>query len=317
MIDKIEIFKFHESDRERWDLFVENSYEKNFLYSRAFLDYHGERFNDNSLFILDEKEGVLGILPAAIVGNKFISHPGLPYAGLLLHTKTSQTSWLKILDSINRFVTKTTNCKTFIYKLRPKIFRSSMFEEEAIACSKQSLVDRSTGINSYIDYQLGYKFSKGRRHSVKKGKNADLKFKKIKLTSEFWALQSRVLEANHGVKPTHSFEDMLFIEKNFPENIDISIVTKNDQIVAGCVLFLFDRVAHTQYMFNTEIGRNISALDYLISCKIEKFQSSKFFFSFGVSTIENGSKINYGLMRQKEAFGAGSGLNEIFTWKIK
>ena len=110
---------------------------------------------------------------------------------------------------------------------------------------------------------------------------------------------------------------MLFIEKNFPENIDISIVTKNDQIVAGCVLFLFDRVAHTQYMFNTEIGRNISALDYLISCKIEKFQSSKFFFSFGVSTIENGSKINYGLMRQKEAFGAGSGLNEIFTWKIK
>lgn len=317
MIDKIEIRQFDKSDKDRWDLFVESSNEKNFLYTRAFLDYHGERFNDNSLVIMDKNGVLIGILPAAIVEKKFISHPGLPYAGLLVHEKISQTSWLTMIDAVNNFVTKTTKCEAFIYKLKPKIFRNSMFEEESIACSKQLLLDRSTGINSYIDYKLGYKFSKGRRHSVKKGKNADLKYQNIKLTSEFWALQSHVLETNHGVQPTHSLEDMLLIEERFPENIDISIVTKNDQTVAGCVLFLFDNVAHTQYMFNTEIGRNISALDYLMSCNIEIYSGQKSFFSFGVSTINNGEDINYGLMRQKEAFGAGSGLNEIFTWKIE
>lgn len=41
---------------EKWNLFVKNSKNSLFMHNRNFMDYHADRFEDNSLMFYDNEE---------------------------------------------------------------------------------------------------------------------------------------------------------------------------------------------------------------------------------------------------------------------
>lgn len=74
-------------------------------------------------------------------------------------------------------------------------------------------------------------------------------------------------------------------------------------MIAGTLLFAYGSVVHTQYMFASERGREIGALDLVISQVISDFAATHVWLDFGISSEDGGRFLNEGLIAQKEGFG--------------
>ena len=65
-----------------WDEFVGRSRQGTFLFERAYMDYHQDRFADHSLMVY-RKARLFALLPANATDGVLWSHQGLTYGGLL------------------------------------------------------------------------------------------------------------------------------------------------------------------------------------------------------------------------------------------
>ena len=57
-----------------------------FLHTRAFLAYHGDRFEDASLTLADDGGRLVGVMPAAVDPRdrgRVTSHPGATFGGIV------------------------------------------------------------------------------------------------------------------------------------------------------------------------------------------------------------------------------------------
>lgn len=82
--------QYNIKDKEIWNEFVLNSKQGTFLLNRNYMDYHSDRFDDNSLMFYDTKDRLTAILPANIKDNVLQSHQGLSYGGLSYEKKQKQ-----------------------------------------------------------------------------------------------------------------------------------------------------------------------------------------------------------------------------------
>jgi hypothetical protein len=60
----IEILSYSPGHESTWEQFCADAVNATFLHTRRFLSYHGDRFQDLSVLIV-ESEKVVGIFPAA------------------------------------------------------------------------------------------------------------------------------------------------------------------------------------------------------------------------------------------------------------
>jgi hypothetical protein len=109
-----------------------------------------------------------------------------------------------------------------------------------------------------------------------------------------------------NTKPVHTVSEITLLKNYFPENILLFGAFKQSELIAGIVIFDFDQVIHTQYMANSDEGRKIGALDFINHTIIEKYKTQKQYYSFGISTEDNGRFLNTGLIQQKEMMGSRS-----------
>ena len=71
-----EIIRYSGEQKTAWNQFVSNSKNGTFLFDRNYMDYHSNRFEDNSLMVY-RKGKLYSLLPANKVGNVLYSHQGL------------------------------------------------------------------------------------------------------------------------------------------------------------------------------------------------------------------------------------------------
>ncbi len=95
--------RYEEQDREAWEKLVAASWNGTFLHQRKFLAYHGNRFQDLSLLVANNKGHTVGVLPAALdpAGTDgVLSHPGLTYGGLVHNGALRGAAMLEALQAI-------------------------------------------------------------------------------------------------------------------------------------------------------------------------------------------------------------------------
>ena len=83
-----EIKKYSPADRTAWDQFVKTSKNGTFLFERAYMDYHSDRFTDFSLLIF-RKGRLYALLPANRVADTLHSHQGLTYGGFVMNDRAT------------------------------------------------------------------------------------------------------------------------------------------------------------------------------------------------------------------------------------
>jgi hypothetical protein len=71
-------------------------------------------------------------------------------------------------------------------------------------------------------------------------------------------------------------------------------------------------VAHAQYIAASDAGRETGALDGLFQHLISLHAATHRYFDFGISNTDQGRVLNEGLVRQKEEFGGGAVVHDVY-----
>jgi hypothetical protein len=296
-------YLYQKNKKNEWNNFVKNSRTPLFFFQRDFMEYHSDRFTDHSLMFYLEDE-LVALLPANKNEETLISHGGLTYGGLICSPKIRADGTVAVIKHLLE-VAKQQGFEKIIYKTIPYIFYQQPAQDDLYALfnvAGASLTRRD--LSSIIDLQQRIGLSKGRKWLIARAKKNNLVISNSTDWKGFHILLSAILY-KHGTKPIHSVDDLVLLHHFFPQNIELKVIFNEGQLLAATLLFKFAQVTHTQYMAVSEIGKELGALDYLInSCIDESVSQGAKYFSFGISTEQNGHFLNEGLLAQKESFGA-------------
>lgn len=297
----VEAIAYEPALREQWDALVRRARARHFLFERAYIDYHSDRFEDASLLVA-RKGAPLAALPASRHGDEVRSHGGLTFGGLLggddLTTARAVEAVACALEAW-----RARGVRRVVWKPVPHIYHLLPAEEElyALAVHGARLVARE--VSCALPGGGGAPYSDERRRAVRKGTSHGLVVGRSDAFEEFIAMERDVLAARHGVEPVHTAEELRLLADRFPEQIKLYEAREAGELVAGVVVYETPAVAHAQYIGASDAGRALRAGDAVVHHLLTEAYAGKPWFDFGISNERDGS-LNAGLARNKEGFGA-------------
>ena len=310
------IIKYTVNQKNNWNEFVRNSKNSHFFFLRDYMEYHSDRFEDFSLMIFDETEKLIAILPANIKENILYSHQGLTFGGFLVDDKMKTETMLEIFELLKQFL-KEKNIVKIVYKCIPYIYHIKPSEEDRYALFRNDAKLIRRDVTSTIDLTDQVRYSKGRKWTINKAKKESIQTFQSDDYEIFWELLTGVLESNHEAKPVHTLEEIRKLASLFPKNIRLFLAKKDEKILSGALIYENQNIVHTQYLANSEEGRELGALDLLIDYLIKDIYKNKKYFDFGISNENAGRYLNTGLISQKEGFGARAVVHDFYELEIK
>lgn len=304
---------YAKADANAWDALVERSRNGNLLHRRGYMDYHADRFVDCSL--IAERDGeVVAVFPADIRENLVTSHGGLTYAGLITTQALRAESTLAVFEQIGDHY-RALGVERVIYKAVPHVFHAYPAEEDLYALHRLGARLKRRDLSSVIPLRETLHFTQGRKHAVDKARKAGVRLQVGADPAAFHALLSGVL-GRHDTRPAHSLHELRMLQASFPQQIVLHEARREDVLLAGVLAYDFGRVVHTQYMAASEEGRRVDALSFLLAELIVGVYADRAYFSFGISTEQEGRVLNGGLIAQKEYFGARAVVHDFYEWPL-
>jgi hypothetical protein len=301
------------ADANAWDALVDRSRNGNLLHRRGYMDYHADRLVDCSQVV--ERNGeVVAVFPASIRDKLVTSHGGLTYAGLISGHALRAESTLAVFEQLANSY-RALGVERVVYKAVPHVFHAYPADEDlyALHCMGARLIRRD--LSSVIALQEPFRFTEARRRSVKTAAQAGIGLQVGADPAPFHALLSEVLHTHH-VAPTHSLQELRLLQTRFPQQIVLYEARKGGVLLAGALVYDFGRVVHTQYLAASAEGRQLDALSFLLAELIGSTYAGRRYFSFGISTEQEGAVLNRGLVTQKEYFGARAIVHDFYEWPL-
>ena len=322
----ITVTRYTPQNHQTWNEFVKQSRQGTFLFDRNYMDYHKDRFHDHSLMIY-YKDKLYALLPAnevvsasnnEIPQKELVSHQGLTYGGLLTCNKMTAELTCETFEAIGNYL-KQEGFSKLTYKAIPWIYHKIPSEEDLYALihvGKASLSARE--ISTTILLQNKLRFSEQRRRGVNKAKKNSLIIRQSSQEDAFafWNILNNNLQQKYHTRPVHSNEELQLLMSRFPENIIGYSVLKDEEVIAGTIIFITPQVIHTQYIGASEKGKEEGALDLLFDYLINQKKWNAPYFDFGKSTEDRGNYLNTNLIHQKEGFGGRGVAYDTYEWTL-
>ena len=300
----LSVRRYTAADAAAWDELVARSRTSHFMFARGYMEYHADRFEDHSLMVFDG-ERLVALLPASRRDARtVVSHGGLTFGGVVCDARMTTAGMLRAFDAIVAEL-RSSGVEELLYKAVPYVYSDLPSDEDLYALFRHDarLVRRDVSAAIRLDARLPY--SKGRKHSVKQARRAELEVAQSHDFHEFMELEAHVLAQRHDAVPTHSGAELERLAGRFPENIRLYTARRGGTLLAGVVMYETPVVAHTQYIASSDEGRSLGAADAVIDRLIaEHEERGTRWFDFGISTEDAGRYLNDGLQRNKESYGA-------------
>lgn len=322
----ITVTRYTPKNHQTWNEFVKQSRQGTFLFDRNYMDYHQDRFHDHSLMIY-YKDKLYALLPAnevvsasnnEIPQKELVSHQGLTYGGLLTCNKMTAELTCETFEAIGNYL-KQEGFSKLTYKAIPWIYHKIPSEEDLYALIKIGKANLSAReISTTIPLGNRLKFSEQRRRGVNKAKKNSLIIRQSSQEDvfAFWNILNNNLQQKYHTRPVHSNEELQLLMSRFPENIIGYSVLKDEEVIAGTIIFITPQVIHTQYIGASEKGKEEGALDLLFDYLINQKKWNAPYFDFGKSTEDRGNYLNTNLIHQKEGFGGRGVAYDTYEWTL-
>jgi hypothetical protein len=280
------------------------------------MDYHADRFHDHSFMIYDERQRLFALFPANRVGEVVYSHQGLTYGGLVLGEKATAANVCEVITAINDHF-QHNGVRRVIYKALPWIYAAIPSDEPLYALTEvcqAKLVARDIASVVNLDHRLP--FTELRQRGVRKATDQGLCLGYSDDFPTFWKLLTDNLHSKYGSRPVHSLDEIKLLNGHFPQNIRLFAAFKEQEMVAGTVLFITSRVVKTQYISASPSGKELGALDLLFSHLLANPPQTQSYFDFGTSALEQSTALRLPLIFQKEGFGGRAVCYDTYEWEI-
>lgn len=311
----MEIRRYRREDKELWNSFVSKARNATFLFDRNYMDYHADRFDDNS-FMFYHKGKLKAVLPANVADDTLYSHQGLTYGGLLLDKKATVEDVLECFDSLNSWLRENGISKV-VYKALPWIYQQYPSEEDLYALTwkcKAQLISRDISSSIVVDNKL--KFAESRKSGIRKALSLNIEVGESNDVDGFWHVLEDNLGNRYNAKPVHTSSEMKLLMSRFPNNIKLYVAKMHGEIVGGTLIYVTPQVVHTQYISASVEGKKHGALDLLFDYIINKVYANCRYFDFGKSTEQGGAYLNEPLIFQKEGFGGRGVCYDWYQWEL-
>lgn len=311
----MEIRRYRREDKELWNSFVSKARNATFLFDRNYMDYHADRFDDNS-FMFYHKGKLKAVLPANVAGDTLYSHQGLTYGGLLLDKKATVEDVLECFDSLNSWLRENGISKV-VYKALPWIYQQYPSQEDLYALTwkcKAQLISRDIASTIVVDNKL--KFAESRKSGIRKALSLNIEVGESNDVDGFWHVLEDNLGNRYNAKPVHTASEMKLLMSRFPNSIKLYVAKMNGEIVGGTLIYVTPQVVHTQYISASLEGKKHGALDLLFDYIINKVYANCRYFDFGKSTEQGGAYLNEPLIFQKEGFGGRGVCYDWYQWEL-
>lgn len=301
---RITIHRYAPDMAAEWNDFVARSKNGTFLFDRRYMDYHAGRFADASV-IFRCAGRLAAVMPGNIEGDMFNSHAGLTYGGLVTDSRATAEAVVAMMRMLAEDL-RARGVRRLIYKPVPYIYHRMPAQEDLYALfaigGGASIVGRS--ISSAIDLRSPLPMSEARRSGIRKALRAGVEIVRSTDYASFWKILSENLLTRHGAVPVHSLEEITALARMWPDRITLHAAMLQGRMLGAAVVYVTDRVVHTQYISASPLGKSLGAIDLLIHTLVSDTYSRAPYFDFGGSTEQMGHMLNGGLIFQKEGFGA-------------
>ena len=305
--------KYHPEHKSLWNNFLKESKNGTFLCHRDFMEYHQDRFEDES-FLIFKDEKLVAIFPANRKNELIYSHQGLTYGGLIVGKEASFKVILKAVKCLLE-TCQNLGIHEVILKPTPRIYHIHPSDEIDYILFKLQAELIRRDLTLAIDTKQSIEISSSnRKRGLKKAQKNNLVVKEEANFDLFWnQILIPNLDEQHGVKPVHTLEEITYLKSKFPNNIRQFNVYKENIIVAGTTIFETDNVAHAQYISANNDKQELGSLDLVFHHLIHEVYNDKVYFDFGICNENQGKHINSGLQSWKESFGARSISHDFYS----
>jgi len=308
-----EFAKYNSEHRTTWDDVVNKSKNGNFLHLRDYMDYHADRFDEQSVLVFKQGKPI-AVFPCNRNGSDIVSHGGLTYAGLIYGNNVHAAAVLEIFRELTAFY-KAANAQKIVYKAIPHLFHKYPAEEDLYALQRLGARLMRRDISSAIKLNSRIKFSDSRKCTIRKSAKLGVEVREGIFFDEYHQLLTQVI-AKYGTDPVHSVAELQLLKSRLPNGIRLFGAFHGEQLLAGTIIYDFGHIVHTQYLASSDAGREVGALDFVLAHLIENTFSDRQYFSFGISTEQNGQYLNEGLIFQKEGFGGRGVVHDFYELEL-
>ena len=297
-----------------WNSFVEKSKNGTFLFNRNYMDYHSDRFKENSLLVY-RKGKLYTVLPANRVDDVLYSHQGLTYGGFIMSSKVTALEMTEVFNYVNKYLSQD-GIKKVVYKPIPFIYHQMPAQEDLYALFKSNARIIGRNISSTIYQNNKIRFIESRKSGIRKSLKNNIVVKESDDYASFWKILNDNLLNKYETAPVHSLEEIKLLNSRFPQNIRLYLAYNNNVPIGGTIIYITAQVLHTQYISANNEGKELGALDLIFDQLINKEYKNIPIFDFGQSTEQMGKVLNESLIFQKEGFGGRGVVYDIYEYSL-
>lgn len=239
----MEIINYTEEWKEKWDNFVLESNNGTMFHLQKFFDYHTPgKFNFNHLIFLD-KGKIKALLPGAIINETFESPIGASYGSIV----TKDVKFVEAMEIVSTLLEwgEKNGIKEFTLTSAPMIYEKHPNQNLDFAMLwqgfKYSLHYISSAIKLDKNHDILERFSPTIRRNIRKT-FTDFNLK-VEINDRYDQFYPILLEnkARHGVKPTHTYDDLIKLTQLLPDNLKLFMVYKDDKPIGGSLMFFANK----------------------------------------------------------------------------
>ncbi len=239
----MEIIEYTGKWKDKWDSFVQDSNNGTMFHLQKFFDYHTPgKFSFNHLIFLN-KDKIAAVLPGSKIGNRYESPIGASY-GSIVTKDIKFNEAMEIVGTLIEYGRKN-GLKEIELTAAPVVYENKPNQNLDFAMLWQGFTYKLHYISSAIkldpNIDIISRFSQSIRRNVRRSlENPDISIEINDRYDEFYPI---LLEnkSRHGVKPTHTFEDLLKLNSLLPENLKLFMVYFKDKPIAGSLMFFVNR----------------------------------------------------------------------------
>jgi hypothetical protein len=227
-----------------------------------------------------------------------------------MRTETMLELFVRLVEHL-----RTEGIGRLVYKAVPHIYHPMPAEEDlyALFLLGARLVRRD--VSSTIHLQERAPLAKGRKSGLHRAQRK-IEVRRSQDFASFMRIEEAVLLEKYGVRPTHTADELAMLAGRFPENIKLYAAYQGRAMVGGVVVYESSHVAHAQYIATTAAGRLAGALDCIMDELLNTVYTDKRYFDFGISTEDGGRRPNWGLIANKESYGARATVLDFYELDI-
>src|SRR5438552_10404040 len=308
----MEVVRYEKKYLDQWEDFVQSSSNGTIFHTRKFLSYHTPcKFKDSSLLFLEDNK-IISVFTAAELKKDGIlilnSHQGASYGGFVYKDSLSIKQAFSLTESLIEF-SHTNKIEKLVITHSPFVYQKRYNNYIDFAFIKNNFHYLKREVSSIValdvkEDEVLKLFRAEARTSLRKAEKLGVTVKSSADYEEYYKILKSNLALRHIVQPAHTLEELLKLQKLFPQKIQLVGAYLKNKMIAGVVNFYCnDKVVLVFYISHNPEFQEFRAVNLLFYSIIkDSINRGLNYLDFGLFTVN--MEPNWGLGRFKESFGA-------------